>query len=203
MLLPYTFLLCFSQYSCFSVAGREIILLDTNITYWPTRPICCSVVEFAPAFMQQLWPKASSTACSHRKGAPACAEPVPLSLWAPSTTAATWSCPQALNQALAKPSLPGRVCSSLEINAKGSQASDWAVSGLLAASTSKGLSSAVIMNSKSRPFGPRGKIQRFLLRVWFIPLTLLGNSFSVLFQAKFPLSSTGDWADSTTWIFGP
>lgn len=29
--------------------------------------------------MQQLWPKASSTACSRRKGAPACAEPVPLS----------------------------------------------------------------------------------------------------------------------------
>lgn len=101
-----------------------------------------------------------------------------------------------------RPSLPGRACSSLESNVKGSQASDWAVSGLLAASTSKGLSSAVIMNSKSRLFGPWGKIQRFLLRVWFIPLTLLGTSFSVLFQAKFPLSSTGDWADSTTWIFG-
>lgn len=195
MLLPYTFLLCFSQYSCFSVAGREIPTLPTDppgpfaVQSWNLCPLSCSSCGQRQAALRAPIGKVPPPALS-------------LSLWAPSTTAATWNCPQALNQALPKPSLPGRVCSSLEINAKGSQASDWAVSGLLAASTSKGLSSAVIMNSKSRSFGPRGKIQRFLLRVWFIPLTLLGNSFSVLFQAKFPLSSTGDWADSTTWIFG-
>lgn len=198
MLLPYTFLLCFSQYSCFSVAGREIPTLPTDppgpfaVQSWNLCPLSCSSCGQRQAALRAPIGKVPPPALSLSL----CPSERPALLQRRETALRVWT------RLCQRPSLPGRVCSSLESNAKGSQASDWAVSGLLAASTSKGLSSAVIMNSKSRPFGPRGKIQRFLLRVWFIPLTLLGNSFSVLFQAKFPLSSTGDWADSTTWIFG-
>lgn len=43
------------------------------------------------------------------------------------------------------------------------------LSGPTAASASEGLSPAVFMNPGSRPFGPRGKIQTFLVGAWFMP----------------------------------